>query len=150
MWGISPVKLERAIKTNTGLLGADALALIDEIAYQTGLAEDKRPAQREANYLLLGNFVTTSPPSRTKYQERFYELLEEQKHSKEIEKREGKASSKNLSFLNDYNKRISNLFKQYRDIESSDVDANIKKHKLDQKQKEINALYKEAVDKAEK
>ena len=45
LWQVSPVKVERLIKTFTGGLGADGLALIDEMAYQTGLAEDNRPDQ---------------------------------------------------------------------------------------------------------
>lgn len=148
LWGISPVKLERAIKTNTGVLGAQGLALIDEIAYQTGLAEDKRPAQRESNYLLLGSWLTNSPTSRTKYANQFYEYLDESKRANAGEKM-GEANPEKARFahLSKYNQEISKRFREYRDIESSNIDAKTKKRRLDAKQIEINELYKEAVEK---
>jgi hypothetical protein len=147
IWNISPMKLERAIKSNTGTLGADALALIDEIAYQTGWAEDKRPAQRESNYLLLGNFVSNSPASRTKYANQFYEMLESARHSKEEAKRGGEGSSEKFKRLSSYNAKISKKFQEYRAIEDSKIKPDVKKQQLDAKQREINALYKEAVEK---
>jgi hypothetical protein len=147
IWNISPLKLERAIKTNTGNLGADALALIDEIAYQTGWAEDKRPQQRESNYLLLGNFVSNSPPSRTKYANQFYEMLESARHSKEEAKRGEGGSPEKFKRLSSYNAKISKKFQEYRAIEDSNVKPDVKKQQLDAKQREINALYKEAVEK---
>src|SRR5690606_27664691 len=133
-----------------GVLGAEALALIDEIAYQTGLAEDKRPERRESNYLLLGNFVSSSPERRTKYAEKFYSYLEESKLDKQTIKIEGGRTRRNFGHLNSYNSRISKLFKEYRDIEDSKIDAKEKKKRLDEKQRKINALYKEAVEKVEK
>lgn len=86
LWGVSPVKLERTIKNFGTQIASDMLALTDEIAYATGLAEDNRPEQEEANYLLLGNFLSKSPPSRTKYANEFYEYLDEATKNKNAQK----------------------------------------------------------------
>lgn len=147
MWDISPVKLERLIKTNTGTLGAEGLALIDEIAYATGLAKDERPAQRESNFLLLGNWVKNSPSNYTRYAKEFYNLREKHRLNIQAEKKgESYKSKGKFNVLETYNKRISSAFKEYRDIESRDISAEAKKRLLNEKQKQINALYKEAVE----
>ena len=85
LWNVSPVKVERFIKGLGTNVATTALALTDELAYYTGFAEDKRPEQREANYLLLGNFVSSSP-SRTKYVNEFYEYLREAEQNKRAQK----------------------------------------------------------------
>lgn len=135
MWGISPVKLEAITKTMGGLVAADALALVDEIAYWSGLAEDKRPEQKEKNYLLLGHFVSNNTPTRTKYATQFYKMLDEERRAKTPL---GKT-------LTHYNTKISKSFRKYREIEDSKIDPREKKQKLTKLQVEINALYKEAV-----
>lgn len=139
LWKVSPVKVERLIKTFTGGLGADALALIDEMAYQTGLAEDDRPEQGWKNRLLLGNFIYDSTPSNTKYTEKFYSMLEQER----INKLRDLPNS--YQTLNRYNQDISKMFKRYRSVEESKIDSSTKKEQLTKIQKEINAAYKRAV-----
>lgn len=156
MWGISPIKIDRTIKNFGSQVAADILALTDEIAYATGLAEDKRPEKREANYLLLGNFVSNSPPSRTKYAEEFYGLLGEATRSKNAQRiiQENGLSDKSFEALEfngvplfAYNSAISKLFKELRSIEdSSDIKPAEKKRQMDELQREINDLYKQAVE----
>lgn len=141
LWGVSPVKVDRLVKTFTGGLGAKGLALIDEIAYQSGLAEDLRPEQREKNYLLLGQFVSNNTPNNTKYTQEFYNKFE----SSKIEKKRG--NENDYKILNSYNTKISKLLKDYRSIEDQKMDPKRKKELLERKQKEINSLYKEAVQK---
>lgn len=143
-WGVSPAKVETITKTMGGLVAADALALVDEIAYATGLEKDKRPEQREKNYLLLGHFVSDNTPSRTKYQQKFYEHLDKQNRSKAAGEKVGKVN------LSKYNSEISKLFKKMREIEDSDINPKEKKQRMTQLQKQINQKYKEAVDKYEK
>lgn len=159
-WGISPVKLDKTIKTFGGLVAADALALMDEIAYATGLAEDKRPEQREANYLLLGNFVKNSPESRTKYANEFYEFLNQATKSKNAQKiiQEKGLTDSGLDEIDfggvplfAFNRQISNLFKKMRTIEEeATISPKKKKTELDLLQKDINTLYKEAVEQVRK
>jgi hypothetical protein len=144
MWKVSPVKVERLIKTFGGGVASDVLAIIDEIAYQTGLAEDLRPEQGAKNYLLLGKFLYENTPSNTKYTNEFYSLLEQSKTEKQ------RGNENDYKILSPYTPRISKLFKQYRDIESQKIDGKIKKEKLQSIQKDINALYKEAVLKTKK
>lgn len=154
-WGVSPVKLDRVISTFGGLVAKDALALIDEAAYWSGLAEDKRPEQRESNYLLLGNFVSNSTPSRTKYAEEFYDMLREATKNKNAQRiiNEKGLSDKSLESMEfngvhlfAYNRAISKLFKELRSIEDSDMKPAEKKRQMDELQREINDLYKQAVE----
>ncbi len=160
LWGVSPVKLERMIKNFGGNVATDLLALTDEIAYFSGMAEDERPEQREANYLLLGNFVSNSPTSRTKYANEFYSLLNEARESKAAERL---IKSKGIidPELNEiqyrgtplfkYNSEISKLFKAMRAAEENKALSGAeKKEKLDGYQVKINALYKKAVEQARK
>ena len=154
LWDISPVKIDRTIKNFGTQVAADVLALTDEIAYATGMAEDKRPAQREANYLLLGHFLSTSP-SRTKYANEFYEYLREATKNKNAQKiiREKGITDSELNTIKyegtpifAYNLLISKMFKQMRtDEDDSSLTPAQKKQKLDGLQREINDLYKKAV-----
>ncbi|MBS0655338.1 MAG: hypothetical protein JSR46_06155, partial [Verrucomicrobia bacterium] len=155
LWNVSPVKVERFIKGLGGTSANSLLALTDEIAYFTGLAEDKRPEQREANYLMLGHFVSNSPPSRTKYQNEFYEYLreaEQRKQSQKLVQKKGLDESlEDLSYqhvpLGKYQRRIGKLFKDMRSAEEDEtMSAAQKKSYIDSLQREINDLYKEAVD----
>jgi len=154
LWGASPVKVERFIRGLGATSAASLLALTDEIAYFTGFAEDKRPEQREANYLFLGNFVKNSPESRTKYANEFYEYLkqvEQRKSSQKFLRSSGEKEIEDLPFqhvpLARYNRRISNLFREMRSIEDdSTMSPSTKKSYLDSLQKEINQLYKDAVE----
>lgn len=151
MVGASPVVMDRVIANLGANASRDALALIDEIAYQTGFAEDKRPDRNLSNYLVLGNFVSNSPTSRTKYAEEFYELLESLRVGKAGEKHGVPAKDiKRLenAQLNKYNARISKEFGRYRDVQESNMPSAAKKRELDKIQNDINALYKEAVMKA--
>lgn len=139
LWGASPVKVERLIKTFGGGLASDALALIDEMAYASNLVEDKRPEQGAKNYLLLGKFLSENTPSNTKYTSEFYNLLEQSK----IEKKRGNPNKHNA--LNQANMKISAKLRKYRDIEEKSMDPKRKREELQQLQKEINTLYKESV-----
>lgn len=143
------------ISTFGGLVAKDALALIDEAAYWSGLAEDKRPEQREANYLLLGNFVSNSTPSRTKYAEEFYDMLREATKNKNAqriinEKGLSNNSLESMEFngvhLFAYNRAISKLFNELRSVEDSDMNPAEKKRQMNELQREINDLYKQAVE----
>jgi len=154
LWNVSPVKVDRFIKGLGTTSASSLLALTDEIAYYTGLAEDKRPEQREANYLLLGHFVSNSPSSRTKYQNEFYDYLreaEQRKRSQKLIREKGlQESLEDLSFqkvpLGKYQRQISKLFREMRAAEDDPkVSASVKKSYLNSKQIEINNLYKEAV-----
>lgn len=136
LWGVSPMKIEAVAKSFGGVAVQDALNLVDEIAYWSGLAEDKRP---EKHYLSLLGFEKNSPPSRTKTQERFYNILEDQRQQKAVkEKPEGVDLSK-------YNTQISRMFRQYREIEESTMDAKEKRKQMDEKQREINDAYVRAL-----
>lgn len=149
-WGVSPVKLERSIKSYGGLLAADLFALTDEIAYFSGLADDKRPEKREKNYLLLGHFVSENTPSRTKYQVEFYNMLDEKTKQTRAKKIIPGYGDKALDAvdLGQYNRDISARFKEMRRIEDDvNMSASEKKRKLEHQQIEINRLYKQAVDK---
>lgn len=150
LWNMSPIKIERGIKNIGGLVAADALALTDEIAYWSGMAEDKRPEQNEKNYLLLGNFVSENTPSRTKYQTDFYEMLHEkttQNKARKILKGYGDPALDNVDLVA-YNKDISAKLKYMRDIEDSSVlSPAAKREKLLKIQQDVNRLYKQAVDK---
>lgn len=158
MWDLSPVKVERLIKGFGGNAAADILAVTDEIAYLTGLAEDKRPEQREANYLLLGNFVSNSP-SRTKYAKEFYDYLNEATQSKKAQELIRKMgitdeSLEEISYQNiplgKYQRDINKAFKEMRAIEdSNDIPPAKKKVQLDELQKFVNAKYKMAVEQVE-
>jgi hypothetical protein len=154
-WNVSPVKVERFIKGLGTTTANSVLALTDEIAYFSGLEEDKRPAQREANYLLLGNFVSNSPPARTKYANEFYDYLkeaEQRKQSQKLIQRKGLDESlEDLSYqsvpLGKYQRRIGKLFKDMRSAEENTaMSPEAKKSYLDSTQREINDLYKEAVE----
>ncbi|HUC95884.1 MAG TPA: LPD38 domain-containing protein, partial [Candidatus Saccharimonadia bacterium] len=155
LWNVSPVKLERTIKNFGTQVASDIFALTDEIAYATGLAEDKRPEQRESNYLLLGNFVSNSPPARTKYANEFYEYLREATQNKNaqkviFEKGITDASLDSISYSDvpifAYNRSISKLFKAMRTVEDdSSLNGPQKKKELDYLQREINSLYKQVV-----
>lgn len=155
MWGLSPVKVERLLSTMGGLVAKDALALVDEMAYFSGLAEDKRPEQREKNYLLLGNFVSDSTSSRTKYQQQFYEYLNEATQSKNAATYIRKNGLKDANLepithkgvnLFAYNKQISAKLKLLRQIEDSNRSPADKKAEMIRIQKQINDSYKQAVD----
>lgn len=99
------------------------------------MAEDKRPEQKEANYLLLGNFLTSSP-SRIKYAKEFYEYLDEaskNKNAQELIRKMGledsleEISYKNVS-LGKYQRDINKAFKDMRAVEdSSDLTPKEKK-----------------------
>lgn len=155
-WGMSPVKVERVIKNFGTLVAADVLALTDEIAYFSGLAEDKRPEQNEKNYLLLGNFVSDSTPTRTKYANEFYEHLREatlDRNAQKIIQSKGITDSGLDSVqshgvnLFAYNRNISKLLKNMRTLEDdSTIKASEKKKEMQDLQKQINQLYKEAVE----
>lgn len=139
MWAASPIKVDRLIKTFGGNVAGKTLALIDEMAYATGLVEDDRPDKGISNYLLLGKFIQDSTPTQTKYTEEFYTRLEQARLEK------GRDKPNDFKKLNSYNSRISQKFKQYRDIEQKKMDPKRKRDLLREKQKEINALYKQAV-----
>lgn len=145
MWGASPVKVERLIKTFGGGLAADALALIDEMAYASGLAKDLRPEQGAKNYLLLGKFLSENTSSNTKYTREFYELLEKSK----IDAQRGEPNSAK-QLIKD-NATVSRKLKEYRNIEeSAHLNPSEKRRKLQEKQKEINSLYKQSVLRSKK
>ena len=150
-FGVSPVKVDRFISSLGGLLAKDALAVIDEMAYATGFAEDKRPEQREANYLLLGNFLSKDTERRTKHAREFYEYYNEAKQNHKINK-----SVPGLSFdmLNSFNNQISAHFRAMRQVEdNARYSPAQKKEELNRLQVSVNNLYKravEAVRKAEK
>lgn len=148
LWGISPIKIDKLIKGFGGLVATDALALTDEMAYWSGLAEDKRPEQNEKNYLMLGNFISDNTPTRTKYQNDFYEILDKQTKQKKAEKvvpEFGDPDILNVD-LTDWNKDISGLFKDIREAEDdSSLSPAAKKKAIKELQQEINSLYKEAV-----
>lgn len=154
LWNVSPVKVERFIKGLGATSASSVLALADEIAYFTGMAEDKRPEQREANYLLLGNFVSNSPLNRTKYQNEFYEYLreaEQHKRSRKLIEQKGLIESmEELAYenvpLGKYQRQISKKFKDMRAIEDSNLTPHEKKINLDLLQKEVNALYRQGVE----
>lgn len=146
--GVSPVIMDRVLNNLGATLSRDALALVDEIAYQTGLAEDKRPEKQYTNYLLLGNFVSSSPVSRTKYAQEFYDKLEQMRVGKAGEKHgvppEGIKKLEKAG-LTQYNTRINKKFTEYREVQESNINSQVKKKSLDKIQDEINAMYKEAV-----
>lgn len=156
LWNFSPAKIDRVIKGLGTNVAASALALTDEIAYFTGLAEDKRPEQNEANYLMLGNFVSNSPPNRTKYMNEFYEYLNEatkDKKTRDLIRKKGMddASITDLKYntvpIFRHNRNIQKAFRDMRAIEDSDeYTPTEKKHALDKIQKDINTMYKIAVE----
>lgn len=154
LWDVSPVMVERLVKNFGGNVASDILAVTDEIAYYTGMAEDKRPEQREANYLLLGHFVSNSPPSRTKYMNEFYDYLrksEQNKRGQKLIREKGlEESLENLSYRNvplgKFQREISKNFKAMRAVEDdAEISAKDKKERLDEYQRKINDLYKRAV-----
>lgn len=155
LWGVSPAKLERTVKNFGTQVAADILALTDEIAYFTGLAEDNRPEQKESNYLLLGNFVSNSPSARTKYANQFYEYLREASQNKNaqkliLEKGITDAELDQIDYADvpifAYNRQLSKLFKAMRSIEDDkSLSSSQKKKELDHFQREISSLYKQAV-----
>lgn len=148
---VSPVIMDRVLNNLGATVSRDTLALIDEIAYQTGFAEDKRPEKQLTNYLILGNFVSNSPASRTKYAEEFYELMEALRVGKAGEKHGVPAKDiqrLERAGLNKYNSEISKRFTKYRQVQESDLPSQVKKKELDRIQREINDLYKEAVTRA--
>jgi hypothetical protein len=137
--GASPVKVERLIKTFVPGIGADVLAIADEMAYFMGLAEDLRPEQGAKNFLLCGKFLSENTPSNTKYTGEFYSLLEKA------------ANDDKRDLPNDYkqlkksNMKISKLLRQYREIEDERIDPKDKREQLIDLQKQINVEYKSAV-----
>lgn len=135
LWGASPVKVDRLIKTFTGGSGADVLALIDSMVYASGMAEDKRPD----DYFIMGKFVADMVPSQTKYAEEFYSKLEAAHYDKERDK------PNDLKDLNKQNTKISKALREYRDIEDSNADPKSKKQQLQSQQRYINSLYKDAI-----
>ena len=139
LWGVSPIKVENFIKTFLPGLGQDALAIMDEIMYATGMAEDLRPEQREKNFLAMGKFLYDQTPSNTKYTEKFYNMLEK---SGMDEKR---GLPNNHKQLQKENKKISSLFKRFRDVETQQMNPRDKKIELQEIQKEINDAFKNAV-----
>jgi hypothetical protein len=152
VFDVSPIEVDKVLTNTFGLVAKDVLRLTDAIAYTTGLAEDKRP---EGNYLLIGNFVTSSTPTYTKYQRDFYDYLDEATKQKNAEKlvRENGIDDPRLDELQykgvnifSYNRKISKRFKQIRDVENSDKSAKQKKEEIKNIQKEINEFYKEAVE----
>ena len=139
LWNASPIKVERLIKTFGGGLAGDALSLIDEVAYASGLAEDQRPDEGFQNVFIIGKILSSNTPSNTKYTSKFYTDLEQARIAKQ------RGEPNDHSILNKYNKNISKLLKQYIQIERQDIDPRSKKELLQEKQQQINALYKEAV-----
>jgi len=139
LWKASPVKVERLIKTFGGGVAGDTLALIDEIAYASGLADDLRPEQSMQNNFIISKILSDNTPTHTKYTEQFYSELEKSRIAKQ---RDQPNDNKRL---NDYNTKISALLKKYVQIEKQDIDRSKKKQQLQDYQKKINALYKEAV-----
>lgn len=135
LWGASPVKVERLIKTFGAGRAADALALVDTMVYSSGLAEDNRPD----DYFIMSKFVASNVPSYTKYSEQFYSQLETQR----LNEQRGKEN--NYKELNKQNKKISSELKKYRDIENSKIDPKEKKVALEEQQRKINQMYKQAV-----
>jgi conjugative element/phage-associated large polyvalent protein len=153
-WNVSPVKVDRLIKGFGTNVAADVLALTDEIAYFTGMAEDKRPEQREANYLLFGHFLSTSP-SRTKYAKEFYEYLNEASQNKKAQKlirEQGLEDSlEEIAYRNvplgKFQREINKAFRDMRTVEDSDQYTPAeKKAELDRLQRFVNDKYKIAVD----
>lgn len=149
---VSPILVDKTLTNTFGLNARDVLRLTDSIAYATGLAEDKRP---ESNYLLIGNFVTSSTPTYTKYQHDFYDYLNEatqQKNAEKLVEKYGITDSRldDLQYkgvnIFAYNRKIGNRYRQIRDIENSDDSPQSKKKEIKELQKEINEFYKEAVE----
>jgi hypothetical protein len=99
------------------------------------MAEDNRPD----DYFLMGKFVASNVPAYTKYQEQFYSQLETER----LNDQRGKDN--NYKQLSKDNKRISTELKRYRDIENSKMDPKEKKIALEKQQREINAMYKQAI-----
>jgi hypothetical protein len=147
MWGLPPVAVERVAKTFGTVSAAQAFTLTDEIAYWSGLAEDKRP---ESVYLPISHFVSENTPSRTKYQEEFYNLLGKhtrQKNARKINQNFGEDYLQAVN-LTAYNKDISADFKEIRRIEdASGMDPKVKRERIENLHKRINKNYKEAVEK---
>lgn len=150
--GMSPVMMDRILNNLGPGTPKAILNLIDEVAYQTGLAEDKRPEKSLVNYLILGNFFTQGPESRTKYAEKFYEYLEASRTAKSAQKNGlDLPDTENLTSVawDRYNRQISKLFQQYRDTQEQTMDKSEKKNELQHIQKQINDLYKQAVQEFE-
>ncbi len=139
LWGASPVKVERLIRGFGGGVAGDVLALIDEMAYQSGLVEDLRQDKGMKNYLLMGKFLYENTPRNTKYTEQFYNKLEEARLNKQ------RGLENDDTVLQRYNKKISQQFKAYRAVEEEKMDASQKREELLEIQKNINELYKQAV-----
>ena len=139
LWNVSPIKVENFLRTFTGGIGQDALAIMDEIMYATGMADDLRPEQNEKNFLVLGKFLKNQTPTNTKYTEKFYNLLEK---SGMDDKR---GLPNNHKQLQKENKKISALFKKFRDVETQQMNPRDKKIELQEIQKEINDAFKDAV-----
>jgi len=139
LWGVSPIKTENFIKTFLPGIGQDALAIMDEILYATGMSEDLRPEQREKNFLAMGKFLYEQTPSNTKYTEKFYNMLEK---SGMDDKR---GLPNNHKQLQKESKKISSLFKKFRDVETQKMNPRDKKIELQEIQKQINDAFKNAV-----
>lgn len=139
LWGASPIKVERLLKTFTGGLGAKGLALVDEMVYRSGMAEDLRPEQGAKNYLIMGQFLSENTPSNTKYTSEFYDMLEQSKTEKQ------RGNENRYKSLHQDNMKISARLRKYRDIEESSMDPKQKREVLQALQKEINAMYKDSV-----
>ena len=130
---------ENFLRTFTGGIGQDALAIMDEIMYATGMADDLRPEQNEKNFLVLGKFLKNQTLTNTKYTEKFYNLLEK---SGMDDKR---GLPNNHKQLQKENKKISALFKKFREVETEKMNPRDKKIELQEIQKEINDAFKDAV-----
>lgn len=140
--GSSPVKVERLVKTFGGNIASDSLAITDELAYQSGAADDMRPEKKNA--YIFGNWIDGNVASQTRFTGEFYAKLEE---ATMLRKRE---EPSDYEILNEYNKRIKKNLKLYRETYDTKMDPKQKRIKLDKIQKETNAMYKRAVEEANK
>lgn len=74
--GISPLRIEHAVRGFTGTLGTYLMAIGDSVQRALGIAPEK-PSLRPDEMEVIRSFLTQDPARSTKWMERFYELRAE-------------------------------------------------------------------------
>lgn len=92
---VSPIYVDFIIGQTGGGLGKNVAQLMDEAAYFTRYAEDRRPESKHADNIMWGTFFGRGPTKSSEYLNRFYKLHDKMEMTKatikQLEK-EGKSA----------------------------------------------------------